>query len=142
MAKDRNAEAGIALSDLNLDEPIPAERINALPDSKTLTRRRSRTALYRGLALKGFTLRELIIKHLQGHAHYRLTGSYAQVADELELWFTTGAAEGFVLRFSEGSYGVGGFVEHVVPRLQDRDLFRREYEGSTFRENLGLPIPA
>ncbi len=141
VARERDSATGIDLSDLDLDEPIPVERIEALPDSSTLTRRRSRTELYRGLALRGYTLRELIIEHLQGHAHYRFTGSYAQVADEFELWFTQGAAEGFVLRFSEGAQGARGFVEHVVPRLQDRGLFRREYEGSTFRESLGLPIP-
>lgn len=141
VAKERESATGIDLSDLDLDEPIPVERIDALPDSATLARRRSRSELYRGLARQGRTLRELIIEHRQGHAHYRFTGSYAQVADELELWFTQGAAEGFVLRFTEGADGATGFVEHVVPRLQDRNLFRREYEGSTFRENLGLPIP-
>jgi alkanesulfonate monooxygenase SsuD/methylene tetrahydromethanopterin reductase-like flavin-dependent oxidoreductase (luciferase family) len=142
VAKERESATGIDLSDLDLDQPIPAERIEALPDSATLTRRRSRTELYRGLALRGHTLRELIIEHLQGHAHHRFTGSYEQVADELELWFTQGAADGFVLRFIEGASGAYGFVEGVVPRLQDRGLFRREYEGTTLRENLGLPIPA
>ncbi len=141
VARERDSATGIDLSDLGLDEPIPAERIEALPDAETLTRRRSRSGLYRRLALRGLTLRQLIVEHLQGHAHYRFTGSYDQVADELQLWFDTGAAEGFVLRFTEGAYGANGFVEHVVPRLQDRDLFRREYEGATLRENLGLPLP-
>lgn len=142
VARERDSGSGIELSDLELDEPIPAQRIEALPDAATLTRRRSRTALYRTLALRGLTLRELIIEHLQGHAHYRFSGSYDQTADELERWFTQGAAEGFVLRFTEGAEGARSFVEHVVPRLQDRGLFRREYEASTLRENLGLPIPA
>jgi FMN-dependent oxidoreductase (nitrilotriacetate monooxygenase family) len=141
VASERASDTGIELSDLDLDEPIPAERLDALPDSATLRRRRSRTELYRNLARRGHTLRELIVEHLQGHAHHRFTGSHDQVADELQLWFSQGAAEGFVLRFTEGAYGATEFVEHVVPRLQDRDLFRREYEGATFRENLGLPIP-
>jgi hypothetical protein len=34
------------------------------------------------------------------------------------------------------------FVDHVVPILQERGLFRREYEGRTLRENLGLTRPA
>lgn len=142
LARERDSATGIDLSDLELDEPIPVERIEALPDAETLTRRRSRTELYRRLALRGLTLRQLIVEHLQGHAHYRFTGSHDQVADELQLWFTTGAAEGFVLRFTEGAYGAHEFVENVVPRLQDRNLFRREYEGATLRENLALPIPA
>jgi hypothetical protein len=33
-------------------------------------------------------------------------------------------------------------VDHVVPELQRRGIFRREYEGRTLRENLGLPRPA
>ena len=37
--------------------------------------------------------------------------------------------------------GANYFIEHVVPRLQDRGLFRRDYIGSTLREHLGLPIP-
>jgi N-acetyl-S-(2-succino)cysteine monooxygenase len=46
-----------------------------------------------------------------------------------------------VLSFNNGAAGVHGFIEHVVPRLQDRGLFRRDYIGSTLREHLGLPIP-
>jgi N-acetyl-S-(2-succino)cysteine monooxygenase len=140
-AKERDGENAIDLSDLDLDEPIPAERIDALPDSETLRRRRSRTELYRGLARKGLSLRQLIIEHLQGHAHYRFTGSFEQIADELQLWFDTGGADGLVLSFANGAAGVHGFIEHVVPRLQDRGLFRRDYAGSTLREHLGLPIP-
>jgi FMN-dependent oxidoreductase (nitrilotriacetate monooxygenase family) len=142
VARERDTAAGIDLSDLKLDEPIPAERIEALPDAGTLTRRRSRTELYRRLALRGLTLRESIIEHLQGHAHFRLTAGHDAVVDEFERWFIHGAAEGFVLRFVEGASGVADFVENVLPRLQDRGLFRREYEGTTLRENLGLPIPA
>lgn len=141
VARERDSGTGIDLTDLDLDEPVPAERIAALPDTKTLTRRRSRSALYRDLALNGLTLRQLIVEHLQGHAHFRFCGSYDQVADEFQRWFDQGAADGFVLRFTEGADGVHNFVEHVVPRLRDRDLFRRDYDGATLREHLGLPIP-
>jgi hypothetical protein len=37
--------------------------------------------------------------------------------------------------------GLDDFVDHVVPELQRRELFRREYEGATLRENLGLLRP-
>jgi hypothetical protein len=37
--------------------------------------------------------------------------------------------------------GLDDFVDGVVPELQRRGLFRREYEGATLRENLGLPRP-
>ena len=104
-------------------------------------RRRSRTELYRGLARKGLTLRQLIVEHPQDHAHYRFTGSFEQIADELQLWFDADGADGLVLSFNNGAAGVHGFIEHVVPRLQDRGLFRRDYMCSTLREHLGLPIP-
>ncbi len=38
--------------------------------------------------------------------------------------------------------GLEAFVDKVVPELQRRGIFRREYEGRTLRENLGLPRPA
>ncbi len=140
-ATERGGDNAVDLSDLDLDQPIPVERIDALPDSETLRRRRSRSELYRGLARKGLTLRQLIVEHLQGHAHYRFTGSFEQIADELQLWFEAGGADGIVLNFHNGAAGVRGFIEHVVPRLQDRGLYRRDYSGSTLREHLGLPIP-
>jgi hypothetical protein len=37
--------------------------------------------------------------------------------------------------------GLDDFVDKVVPELQRRGLFRREYEGKTLRDNLGLPRP-
>jgi hypothetical protein len=37
--------------------------------------------------------------------------------------------------------GLDDFVDTVIPELQRRGLFRREYEGKTLRENLGLPRP-
>jgi FMN-dependent oxidoreductase (nitrilotriacetate monooxygenase family) len=140
LASDQGGANGIDLSDLDLDEPIPAERITRLPSTETLARRRSRPALYRALALRGLTVRELIVAHLQGHAHYRLVASHEQVADEFERWFALGAADGFVINFIDDAEAVHGFVEEVVPRLQQRGLFRREYEGDTLREHLGLTV--
>src|ERR1700722_890909 len=77
-------------------------------------RRRRRTELYRGLARKGLTLHQLIVEYLQGHAHYRFTGSFEQIADELQLWFDQDGADRLVLSFNNGAAGVHGFIEHVV----------------------------
>jgi hypothetical protein len=33
------------------------------------------------------------------------------------------------------------FVETVVPILQERGIFKKDYQGNTFRKNLGLPFP-
>ena len=51
------------------------------------------------------------------------------------------AADGFTIMFPYLPGGLDDFVDSVVPELQRRGLFRREYEGKTLRENLGLPRP-
>ena len=54
----------------------------------------------------------------------------------------TGACDGFNVMFPYVPGGLDDFVDMVVPELQRRGLFRKEYEGQTLRENLGLPRPA
>jgi alkanesulfonate monooxygenase len=51
------------------------------------------------------------------------------------------ACDGFDIMFGWVPGGLDGFVDRVVPELQRRNLFRREYEGRTLRKNLGLPRP-
>jgi hypothetical protein len=81
-------------------------------------------------------------------AAYRFTvrqspfvGSAATVADEIERWFREGAADGFNIGVGEPNE-LEKFTSQVVPLLQARGLFRREYEADTLRGNLGLAIPA
>jgi FMN-dependent oxidoreductase (nitrilotriacetate monooxygenase family) len=70
------------------------------------------------------------------------TGNTTEVADYIEEWFVTKAADGFNLfpPFVPGS--VEAFTELVVPELQKRGLYRTEYTGSTFRDHLGLAKPS
>ena len=63
-------------------------------------------------------------------------------ADKLEQWFTEGACDGFVISATHVPGSYAEFVQHVVPELQRRGLFRTEYEGATLRENLGLQRPS
>ena len=67
-------------------------------------------------------------------------GSPERVADELQRWCEERGADGFVL-FETLPGQLELFVDQVVPLLQSRGLFREHYEGATFRENLGLPVP-
>ena len=67
-------------------------------------------------------------------------GSPITVANEIERWFRDGAADGFNIGVGEPT-DLAAFLTHVVPILQERGLFRREYEHGTLRENLGLAIP-
>ena len=67
-------------------------------------------------------------------------GTPVQVADKLQEWFASEAADGFVL-FEPLPGQLRLFVDHVIPILQERGLFHHDYEGDTFRERLGLPFP-
>ena len=67
-------------------------------------------------------------------------GTPDQVADKLQHWFESGAADGFVL-FEPLPGQLQLFVDHVIPILQARGLFHDDYEGTTFREQLGLAFP-
>ena len=69
-------------------------------------------------------------------------GTASSIADEMEEWLTARGSDGFNIMFPWLPGGLDEFVAVVVPELQRRGLFRREYEGSTLRENLGLPRPA
>ncbi|MFZ2998292.1 LLM class flavin-dependent oxidoreductase [Sphingobium sp.] len=67
-------------------------------------------------------------------------GSAETVANRLQQWFEAGAADGFVI-FEPLPGQLDLFVDQVIPILQARGLFRRNYEGTTFREHLGLDVP-
>ena len=68
-------------------------------------------------------------------------GGPKEVADGLEQWFTEPVADGFVLAATHVPGTYMDFVKHVVPELQRRGLYHKDYTGATLRENLGLPIP-
>ena len=69
-------------------------------------------------------------------------GTPTTVADQMEEWFTSRACDGFVLAATHTPGAFEDFSRYVVPELQRRGLYHRDYEGATLRENLGLPRPA
>ena len=71
-----------------------------------------------------------------------LAGTPEQIADDLETWFTKGAADGFNIMPPTYPQGLEVFVDTVVPILQQRGLFRTEYTGTTLREHYGLARPS
>jgi alkanesulfonate monooxygenase len=87
------------------------------------------------------TVRQLA-QRLGGYGGAALVGTPASIADEMQQWLETGACDGFNIMFPYVPGGLVDFVEQVVPELQRRGLFRKEYEGTTLREHLGLPRPA
>lgn len=67
-------------------------------------------------------------------------GSAEKVADQIQEWYEAGAMDMLLVR-QEYPSGLEDFVDLVVPILQDRGIFRTEYESNTLRGNLGLPYP-
>ena len=70
-----------------------------------------------------------------------IVGTPKTIVDQMEEWFVSSACDGFNIMFPYLPEGLHDFVDKIVPELQRRDLFRREYEGTTLRENLGLARP-
>jgi alkanesulfonate monooxygenase len=71
-----------------------------------------------------------------------MVGTPKMIVDQMEEWFFGEACDGFNIMFPWVPGGLDEFVDCVVPEMQRRGLFRTEYEGTTLRENLGLPRPA
>lgn len=126
---------GINLADFDLDGPLPP-----LPVTEGM---KSRPELIRQIADEhNFTIRELYQWVATARGHLTVVGSAEQVADILQEWFENEAADGFNILPPWLPGGLDDFVELVIPILQKRGLFRTAYEGTTLRDNLGLPYGA
>lgn len=85
------------------------------------------------------TYRQLVRSIAGSRGHLSCTGTPEQIVDVMEEWFRGGGADAFVVKFSHNPGGVQDFVEQVVPELQRRGLFRREYgDDVSLRRRLGL----
>jgi alkanesulfonate monooxygenase len=86
------------------------------------------------------TVRQLA-QRLGGFAGLSFVGTPQTIAEQMERWLMEEGSDGFNVMFPYLPEGLDDFVDRVVPELQRRGLFRREYEGKTLRENLGLKRP-
>lgn len=126
---------GTDLRGLPLDGPLP----DAPAD---FNGNRSRQTLLVEMAKRrNMTLRDLYLEVSGARGHWSIYGGPKEIADQLEEWFVEGAADGFNIMPPILPQSLELFVEHVVPELQRRGLFRTAYEGSTLREHLGLKRP-
>lgn len=123
---------------LVLDRPLPLDR---LPDPDQIRGARGFFDATVNLATSNeLTVRELLLHNPGGH---RLSiGTPEQIADDIEHWFRSRLADGFNLNADSFPTGFADFVDHVVPELQRRGIYRREYTGTTLRDHLGLERPA
>ncbi|MGW2632884.1 NtaA/DmoA family FMN-dependent monooxygenase [Streptomyces chattanoogensis] len=88
---------------------------------------------------KGLSIRETVIETT---GRQSFIGTPADVAAELDTFVQTGAADGFILVPHLTPGGLDEFVDRVVPLLQERGVYRTEYQGRTLRSHLGLSQPA
>ena len=87
----------------------------------------------------GLSIRQTYQKVLPARGHFVIKGDPAHVADQMQDWYESKACDGFNVVAPYLPGGLEAFVDLVIPELQKRGLFRKEYEGTTLRESLGLP---
>jgi len=120
-------------STFDLDSPLPE-----IPESNASKSGRDRAI--RMAEQENLTVRQLA-QRMGGFSGLAMVGTAETIADEMEEWIETSASDGFTIMFPFLPEGLDLFVDRVVPELQRRGLFRREYAGKTLRENMGLPRP-
>jgi alkanesulfonate monooxygenase len=118
------------------DKPFPLERLPATGGRTTI--RNIKDVIESN---KEMTVRQLWERFSGARGSFQLVGTPDRIADELELWFESKAADGFIIQPSYLPGGLEDFVDLVVPELQRRGIYRRDYGGPMLRDHLGLKRP-
>jgi alkanesulfonate monooxygenase len=122
------------LSDYPFDGPLPDIPASVLVSSRP-------KMLFEFGRKENMSIRQLAI-HIAGtRGHLNLIGTPQTIADHMEEWFRKGGADGFNFMPPLLPGSLDDMVDLVVPELQRRGIYRTRYEGTTLRENLGLPFP-
>lgn len=128
---------GIDLSGYDVDGPLPE-----LPPVEEINGVKSRFEIVKNMAERdNLTIRQLYQRIITSRGHREILGTPEQIADQLQEWFENEACDGFNVMPPVFPSSLNEFVELVIPILQERGIFRKEYEGSTLREHLGLTRP-
>lgn len=126
---------GIDLRQYPLDGPLPP-----LPQSNSA---HGRQKMLVELAEKEkLSIRQLARVYATSNGHQLFVGTPRTMADLMEQWLREDAADGFMLLQPYFPTPLDNFVRLVVPEIQRRGIFRKEYEAATLRANLGLPAVA
>jgi FMN-dependent oxidoreductase (nitrilotriacetate monooxygenase family) len=125
----------VDLSDLPLDEPIPLDRI----PKEARFHKAYFDQIVHEIRTRNPTLRELFMNYERGKS--TLLGSPADIADMMQEWMESQAADGFMLTFNQMPADAEAFVDLVIPELQRRGLYRTGYEAGQLRDLLGLARP-
>lgn len=125
---------GTDASQFDPDGPLPKN----LPETNA-----SHTARASVLQLakeEGLTVRQLAQRY-GGYSGLAFVGSPQSIAEEMGTWLKQGACDGFTCTMPYLPQGLDDITQRLVPELQRRGLFRKDYTGRTLREHLGLPRP-
>ena len=125
------------LSSYSLHEPLPE-----LPDVSTINGQKGRYQIIVESAKKdNLTLAQAATKFASSRMHHVVCGTAEEIADMMEQWLNEQACDGFNILPPYFPGGFEEFVNQVIPILQERELFRKDYTGTTLREHLGLKRP-
>jgi FMN-dependent oxidoreductase (nitrilotriacetate monooxygenase family) len=133
-----NAVGGFDLAGCDLDGPLPLEVDATYKTTDSVSFKN----VLKWAREEKLTIRQLYQRFGGARGQRTLIGTADSLVDEMEEWFLTYGCDGFLIQPSHQPGALDDFVAMVVPELQERGLFRTEYEGATLRENLGLPRPA
>ncbi len=109
-----------------MDEPFTANELEEMSGLQGI-----RDRVLQASAKKNPTVRDFIHFSGRGRVHNPIVGGPKEVADALEQWFAAPACDGFVLSATHVPGAYEDFVRFVVPELQRRGLFRKEFAGTT-----------
>jgi alkanesulfonate monooxygenase len=124
---------GLDASKFELDAPLPE-----IP--QTNAGQSGRDSLVALARRDNLTVRQLA-QMAGAHGGLQMVGTAEEIAGTMQTWLESEACDGFNVMFPTVPAGLDDFVDLVVPELQRRGIYRREYEGATLREHLGLPRP-
>jgi alkanesulfonate monooxygenase SsuD/methylene tetrahydromethanopterin reductase-like flavin-dependent oxidoreductase (luciferase family) len=119
-----------------LDEPFTDAELDGISGTQSM-----RDRVLKASGIRNPTPRDFVKFSHRARPNQPFVGGPKEVADGLEEWFTSGVCDGFVIAATHVPGTYMEFVKHVVPELQRRGLYHKDYTGATLRENLGLPIP-
>ncbi|MDQ7260965.1 LLM class flavin-dependent oxidoreductase [Paracoccus sp. PS-1] len=129
---------GLDLTGHDLDGPFPRHLVAPDPDRAEASRFKLVLDI---VEREKPTIRQLMHRIAGARGHWVSVGTPEKIADDIQTWFENGAADGFNVMPPWLHGGFDSFVEHVLPILRKRGLFRQDYAGRTLRDHFGLPRP-
>lgn len=126
---------GTDASQFEPDAPLPGD----IPE--TNASKSGREGVLKLAATEHLTVRQLAQRY-GGYSGLAFVGTAESVADEMERWLVEEGSDGFNVVFPYLPQGLDDVAERLVPELQKRGIFRKDYEGVTLREHLGLKRPS